>query len=40
METYGEFCNQHLVLVISNTNYNENDYIRNKKSYIDENISI
>ncbi len=29
-------------LVISNfnTNYNENDYIRNKKSYIDENISI
>jgi oxalate decarboxylase/phosphoglucose isomerase-like protein (cupin superfamily) len=34
------FATNTLVLVISNTNYNENDYIRNKKSYIDENISI
>jgi oxalate decarboxylase/phosphoglucose isomerase-like protein (cupin superfamily) len=34
------FSTNSLVLVISNTNYNENDYIRNKKSYIDENISI
>jgi hypothetical protein len=34
------FATNTLVLVISNTNYSENDYIRNKKSYIDENISI
>ena len=34
------FATNTLVLVISNTNYNENDYFRNKKSYIDENISI
>ena len=34
------FATNTLVLVISNTNYNEKDYIRNKKSYIDENISI
>ena len=34
------FATNTLVLVISNTNYNENDYLRNKKSYIDENISI
>jgi len=34
------FATNTLVLVISNTNYNENDYIRNKKSYLDENISI
>ena len=34
------FATNTLVLVITNTNYNENDYIRNKKSYIDENISI
>ena len=34
------FATNTLVLVISDTNYNENDYIRNKKSYIDENISI
>jgi len=34
------FATNTLVLVISNTNYNENDYIRNKKLYIDENISI
>jgi oxalate decarboxylase/phosphoglucose isomerase-like protein (cupin superfamily) len=34
------FATNTLVLVICNTNYNENDYIRNKKSYIDENISI
>ena len=34
------FATNTLVLVISNTNYNENDYIRNKKSYIDENITI
>ena len=33
------FATNTLVLVISNTNYNENDYIRNKKTYIDENIS-
>ena len=34
------FATNTLVLVISNTNYNENDYIRNKKLYIDENIGI
>ena len=34
------FATNTLVLVISNTNYNENDYIRNKKSYLDENNSI
>ena len=34
------FATNTLVLVMSNTNFNENDYIRNKKSYIDENISI
>ena len=34
------FATNTLVLVISNTNYNENDYMRNKKLYIDENISI
>lgn len=34
------FSTNTLVLVISNTNYDENDYIRNKKSFIDENISI
>ena len=34
------FATNTLVLIISNTSYNENDYIRNKKSYIDENISI
>jgi oxalate decarboxylase/phosphoglucose isomerase-like protein (cupin superfamily) len=34
------FATNTLVLVISNTYYNENDYIRNKKSYIDENITI
>ena len=34
------FATNTLVLVISNTTYNENDYIRNKKSYIDENISV
>ena len=34
------FATNTLVLVISNSDYNENDYIRNKKSYIDENISI
>ena len=33
------FATNTLVLVISNTDYNENDYIRNKKLYIDENIS-
>ena len=34
------FATNTLVLVISNTEYNKNDYIRNKLSYIDENISI
>ena len=34
------FATNTLVLVISNTNYDETDYIRNKKSYIDENIII
>lgn len=34
------FATNTLVLVISDTIYNENDYIRNKKSYIDENTSI
>ena len=34
------FATNTLVLVISNSDYNENDYIRNKKSYINENISI
>ena len=34
------FSTNTLVLVISNTNYDENDYIRNKKSFIDENISV
>ena len=34
------FATNTFVLVISNTNYNENDYVRNKKSYIDENVSI
>jgi hypothetical protein len=34
------FATNTLVLVISNTNYDENDYIRNKKSYVHENISI
>jgi oxalate decarboxylase/phosphoglucose isomerase-like protein (cupin superfamily) len=34
------FATNTLVLVISNTNYNENDYVRNKKSYIDEKISF
>ena len=34
------FATNTLVLVISNTNYDENDYTRNKKLYIDENISI
>lgn len=34
------FATNTLVLVISNTNYNKNDYVRNKKSYIDEYNSI
>ena len=34
------FATNTLVLVISNSDYNENDYIRNKKSYLNENISI
>ncbi|MDA9339399.1 FdtA/QdtA family cupin domain-containing protein [Polaribacter sp.] len=34
------FATNTLVLVICNTVYNENDYIRNKKVYINENISI
>jgi oxalate decarboxylase/phosphoglucose isomerase-like protein (cupin superfamily) len=34
------FATNTLVLVISNNNYNENDYVRNKKSYIDEKISF
>ena len=34
------FVTNTLVLVISNTNFNEDDYIRNKKSYIDENFSV
>ena len=34
------FATNTLVLVISNTYYDESDYIRNKKLYIDENIDI
>lgn len=34
------FATNTLVLVISNTYYDESDYIRNKKLYIDENIGI
>ena len=34
------FSTNTLVLVISNTVYNKNDYIRNKNVYIDENASI
>ena len=34
------FATNTLVLVISDTIYNENDYFRNKKTFTDENISI
>lgn len=34
------FAANTLVMVISNTNYDENDYIRNKQSFIDGKINI
>lgn len=34
------FATNTLVLVITNTNYSKDDYIRNKKLYRDENISF
>ena len=34
------FATNTLVLVLSNTNYSKDDYIRNKKLYRDENISF
>ena len=34
------FSTNALVLVISNTFYNENDYVRNKKKYINEKFSL